>query len=103
MTSEVKVPLVGGSEFELSVTNTYTFGETEANEHTQSWEWTNAVKAPPCSQVQAVAQLNRADVTVPFTATVRYRGQTTERHGTFKGSDYFNMDITVKQELYPCA
>ena len=102
MTSEVNVPLVGKSEIELSVSNTYTFGETETNEHTQSWEWTNVVKAPPCSQVRAVAQLNRADVEVPFVATVRYRGQTTERHGTFKGSDYFNMDITVEQDPYPC-
>ena len=96
MESEVKVPLVGKSKLELSVTNTYTFGEEHSNTRNETFSWDTPIKVPPRTTLTALARLSRGDLSLPFTATLEYKGRIVERKGIFKATGFFNTVTDMK-------
>ena len=106
VTTEAKLPLIGGSEIKVSASYSGGISMTEDTINTVSYFRESSVEVPPGQGIMKEAIIQRATINVPWTANVvNGLGHKIIIRGTWRGVDTFNF--RVEQEnidgFCPCT
>jgi hypothetical protein len=94
---KAKIPLVGAVSVQESLEDTYTFGGENTIETSKAYAFQGNLTVPANTRVTTKATLGTGTVSIPFTATVLYNGQTSKRTGTYNVRNSTLLTVTATE------
>ena len=93
------VPVIGNGKITMGETETFSIGENQGEQNTQSEEWNvklpATVKAKTILRVQVLIQQGKIDV--PFSALLQKGNKIWKEVGTYEGTQSYNLQVDYKE------